>query len=562
MFPDNSYISIGLVFFPALLNASLLIYLLVKFPRNATVNVFALFLIAMIFWQVQGVILRFELDMETVRRVDQILSIGWMAVGLLFFHFAVLYTKMNFGQTRLFYFMTYGVYLFFYVSYHSHPFPPEFFHDEFWGYYPIVRKNSFDMAYRIWTAVLIFLAMIILYYHSGRRDLDWFYRKQSKMILLGVSIPAIFGFYSHVLLPLFSFPDVPLTAILMTTIPIFTIISLSRYRLFNYFENLIVEELFVKLEVIIMLIDDSYRVIYMNPLAKKLFAKEESHIQPFSIDVILNRKPGGTEKKKLSLSDILPKGGSTKGLRVEFLSNKGEVVPVLLSTQVIRNNFMSSHTLILAYDLSEINKYEEELRVFNEKYNLLLKATNEAIFDIDIQTRSINWGGGYKAFFGKSANDIPKSLDLFFQRIHKDDVEGFRNLISTVEKKVTNVVNMEYRVQVKDKNYAYVLQRSYILSDALGNPVRMVGALKDVTLEKEHLRELTEKNEKLKQIAWVQSHEVRRPLSNILGLIDMLRMDSGISDKERKVILEALKKSSTQLDHVIHQIVEKSSHLE
>jgi PAS domain-containing protein len=299
----------------------------------------------------------------------------------------------------------------------------------------------------------------------------------------------------------------------------------------------------------------------MNPLAKRLFGRDENHRDFLSLNTILYQKPGESEDKGPSLAELLPFQQNIKGLRLDFLSNKEETVPVLLSTQVIKNNFYSNHTMLLGYDLSEINRYEEELRVFNEKYNLLLKATNEAVFDVDAKTGLLNWGGGYQAFFGHFPANLPRTVGEFCHRIHKDDLERFQSIVSRMEKREKNVLNLEYRIRSDGDGYLYVLQRSYVVSDPMGNPIRIVGALKDVTQEKKHLRELTRKNEKLKEIAWIQSHEVRRPLSNILGLIDMLHMDSCISEKEKKGLFDALKKSGIELDRIIHRIVEKSTNL-
>lgn len=67
--------------------------------------------------------------------------------------------------------------------------------------------------------------------------------------------------------------------------------------------------------------------------------------------------------------------------------------------------------------------------------------------------------------------------------------------------------------------------------------------------------EIEEKNNLLDQIIWEQSHILRRPLANIIGLVNILnKMDI---DQNLKNICEMLIESSEQLDEAIHSIVRK-----
>jgi len=61
----------------------------------------------------------------------------------------------------------------------------------------------------------------------------------------------------------------------------------------------------------------------------------------------------------------------------------------------------------------------------------------------------------------------------------------------------------------------------------------------------------------LDEIGFTQSHLVRRPLANIIGLIDMIELE--FSDERLKKICDMLKKSSNELDEVIKYISDKTS---
>ena len=67
---------------------------------------------------------------------------------------------------------------------------------------------------------------------------------------------------------------------------------------------------------------------------------------------------------------------------------------------------------------------------------------------------------------------------------------------------------------------------------------------------------LKRQHAKLEEIARLQSHTIRRPLTSILGLIDII--DKSSLSTENKKILDYLKQSAIELDMVIHQIVKNT----
>lgn len=73
------------------------------------------------------------------------------------------------------------------------------------------------------------------------------------------------------------------------------------------------------------------------------------------------------------------------------------------------------------------------------------------------------------------------------------------------------------------------------------------------TFEIEHLkRELAEKNDALKKISFHQSHTVRRPLANILGITKLIHAYiKEHPDADLSQLINFLELSSDELDHAI-----------
>ena len=74
-------------------------------------------------------------------------------------------------------------------------------------------------------------------------------------------------------------------------------------------------------------------------------------------------------------------------------------------------------------------------------------------------------------------------------------------------------------------------------------------------------RELKLQNEKLLEIAFLQSHQVRVPIAQVQGLFSLFRFEDP-ADPRNAEIVKKLKVSSDTLDAVIKEIVMKTSEIE
>lgn len=72
-------------------------------------------------------------------------------------------------------------------------------------------------------------------------------------------------------------------------------------------------------------------------------------------------------------------------------------------------------------------------------------------------------------------------------------------------------------------------------------------------LIEEHLHEIEQQNEKLKEISWLQSHKVRSHVATILGLSQFVNQNS-VDDPDINRVLGGIKEAANELDIVIKEI--------
>lgn len=79
----------------------------------------------------------------------------------------------------------------------------------------------------------------------------------------------------------------------------------------------------------------------------------------------------------------------------------------------------------------------------------------------------------------------------------------------------------------------------------------------DITEKLQQLKAIEAQNQKLREIAWTQSHIVRAPVARLMGLIDMIK-NNGLDAAEKNELLEHVFTSAEEIDQVIKKIVNDS----
>ncbi|HTI11452.1 MAG TPA: PAS domain S-box protein [Puia sp.] len=144
----------------------------------------------------------------------------------------------------------------------------------------------------------------------------------------------------------------------------------------------------------------------------------------------------------------------------------------------------------------------ENLRESNERFNTVVKATNDAIWDWDLLTNKVFLvGDTYKQLFGYDIVNAMSPMDLWENILHPDDKVRVINKLQNIirEGKLTKWED-EYRLKKMNGEYAYVHDRGYIIYSADRQPVRLIGAIQDITARKRSEEIILASEEKYKQI--------------------------------------------------------------
>ncbi|WP_322571172.1 PAS domain S-box protein [Rhodohalobacter sp.] len=136
-------------------------------------------------------------------------------------------------------------------------------------------------------------------------------------------------------------------------------------------------------------------------------------------------------------------------------------------------------------DITDRKHYQQELKKSLERYNYVSKASRDAIYDWNIIDNDQHWGVGFKSLFGFDTQKMNETSDSWENILHPGDKDTILDKMHhTLYETEKSEFSAEYRLEKATGEYAYVSDIGYIIRDEEGEPIRMIGAIRDITESK------------------------------------------------------------------------------
>ncbi|RXK57537.1 PAS domain S-box protein [Lacibacter luteus] len=151
-------------------------------------------------------------------------------------------------------------------------------------------------------------------------------------------------------------------------------------------------------------------------------------------------------------------------------------------------------------DITERKSAEEKIVQSNERFQLLARTTNEALWETDFIT-GYTWSNEtHQQLYGLTLQDDAPLLEQWEASIHEDDrstvLQSFKDALNSKE----NVWISEYRLVKYNGEVVVIYDRTYIVRNENGIPVRMTGSMMDITDRKKAIDALMKSEEKYRTL--------------------------------------------------------------
>jgi PAS domain S-box-containing protein len=141
---------------------------------------------------------------------------------------------------------------------------------------------------------------------------------------------------------------------------------------------------------------------------------------------------------------------------------------------------------------------QAKIKESEERLNIVIEASELGIWELNLKNSDIWYSGKYSQILGVPEDKYFEHKELV-KRIHPDDLAKRDKAIADALE--TGNLNYETRLIWDDGSIRWVEGKGKVFYDAENNPEKMIGTIRDITTEKNHEREIMEREQKFRLLA-------------------------------------------------------------
>ena len=312
--------------------------------------------------------------------------------------------------------------------------------------------------------------------------------------------------------------------------------------------------------------EERYRMIFENSMDGIVVRNEH--------DVILSANEAACKILGFTKDELLQIAGSTlvadKGevfqqfynereengnavAELQFNCKDGSIIDVETSSAIFQSGKEGKLYVIVFKNITGQKIAKRKQQELIKRLSLATASADTGIWEVDPAKNEIFWDERMYEIFGfYNPVNSPLPIDIWKIALHKEDAPLLRDAITRLIEGKVDKDFIEYRIYLPDGTMRYVEAHAIVDLDKNGKVSRLIGTNRDVTDSVLDKQRLLMQNNTLREIAVAQSHEVRRPLANILAVIELIKSNDALKDPE---LLEHLDASANELDDLIKKIV-------
>ncbi len=231
-------------------------------------------------------------------------------------------------------------------------------------------------------------------------------------------------------------------------------------------------------------------------------------------------------------------------------SNKQRKMLTIISKQVMHLvelemslKVIEQHTKELHYQKEKIDTSERKLRAFFNSSSFCHILISKDLHVVDFNRATAVF---IKEMYSKVIQ-TGTSIMNYITPAYKDDFLRCLNRAFKGKR-----CDKEVLIDFEDKGPMWWNVALEPIKDEQGNTTSVVYNATNINEQKQRIAEITAKNESLLNIAYIQSHEYRKPVASILGLMELIKDDINLSCNEYLAMME---KAVKELDEKIKNVV-------
>jgi PAS domain S-box-containing protein len=285
-----------------------------------------------------------------------------------------------------------------------------------------------------------------------------------------------------------------------------------------------------------ILVCDTQRVVLANAAAERMYDYESGRLvgTPWR-----NLLAPGVNTNHIAMKDAIHQGesaGSTTPYEVAMQRRDGIIIPVELVTTAL-DLPDGRFSVCACRDISERRRREQDLRDSEERLRMAFEysGTGMGIFSLDLIPLRLN--NALSSILGYTREEL---MGMRIPQVtHPDDLHVTADLYQDLRDGRRTFFQIEKRYIHRNGSVLYCHLTAALMRDEQGRPLQFIAQLQDITERHRMERELREAHDQALALARMKSeflatisHELRTPMSGVLGLTQLLLLSDLTPDQE------------------------------
>lgn len=217
--------------------------------------------------------------------------------------------------------------------------------------------------------------------------------------------------------------------------------------------------------------------------------------------------------------------------------SQGETRWVRSLGEVIYNTHGTPLRLVgTAQDITKEVQAQKQITQERRRLELALEAGELGIWDWNVVTGEIQFGGRWAQILGYDVGEIAPTVEAWEELIHPDDATMVYQAVQMHLDGIDPLYETEHRLRHKNGSWVWVLDRGRVIErDAEGKALRVIGIHSNITAQREARDRLHQEDRRKDEFLATLAHELRNPLAPIRTGLEIIKRNPSSADASQSL---------------------------
>ncbi len=246
----------------------------------------------------------------------------------------------------------------------------------------------------------------------------------------------------------------------------------------------------------IALIDAEGNFKYISPSAKKMFGymltdevkgNPAEYTHPDDLQLVLSE-----------LGKIFADPLYIPTIEYRYINKQGQWHWVETTFSNLLANPSVKSIVLNFRDITERKQNEEKLIKSEERYAIVIDASEQGIWDWNVETNEVFYSEQWKKQIGYKDDELKNDFETWIEHLHPEEAEYCQNAVNLYLNNPIEHFILEFKFRHKDGTYRWIHNKAASLKNNEGKVIRMFGSHTDITERKQTEIALKQNEEKFR----------------------------------------------------------------